>query len=193
MVFLEFYVESDFQKTHQEAFRTKITIQNLNSFYRAKTDLKFVLFFWGKESWKENDGRNYDGIFVPNQQRLIFDHWLWKDWFWNGLCLFFLIWAQTDWKKANLQSQELVFVPDLKKVQVYWNKTLKNKLHEFCRQYVFEGASLELLKTYNGKFNLKFLSVTVVKFDNCQVWQLSSRTVVKLNSCQATVAENKNI
>ena len=42
---LEFYVEADFQKTHQEAFRTKITIQNLNSFYRAKTDLKFALIF----------------------------------------------------------------------------------------------------------------------------------------------------
>ena len=42
---LVFYVESDFQKTHQEAFRTKITVQNLNSFYRAKTDLKFALIF----------------------------------------------------------------------------------------------------------------------------------------------------
>ena len=42
---LGFYVESDFQKTHEEAFRTKMTIQNLNSFYRAKTDLKFPLIF----------------------------------------------------------------------------------------------------------------------------------------------------
>ena len=42
---LVFYVESDFQKTHEEAFRTKIAIQNLNSFYRAKTDLKFALIF----------------------------------------------------------------------------------------------------------------------------------------------------
>ena len=42
---LVFYVESDFQKTHQEAFRTKIIVQNLNSFYRAKTGLKFALIF----------------------------------------------------------------------------------------------------------------------------------------------------
>ena len=53
---LGFYVESDFQKTHQVAFRTTISIQNLHSFYRAKTDLKFALIFWGKDSWKENDG-----------------------------------------------------------------------------------------------------------------------------------------
>ena len=57
---LGFYVESDFQKTHEEAFRTKIAIQNLNSFYRAKTDLKFVLIFWGKDSWKD-DGWIDDG------------------------------------------------------------------------------------------------------------------------------------
>ena len=42
---LGFYVEADFQKTHQGAFRTKLTIQNLNSFYRAKADLKFALIF----------------------------------------------------------------------------------------------------------------------------------------------------
>ena len=42
---LRFYVESDFQKTHQVAFRTTISIQNLHSFYRAKTDLKFALIF----------------------------------------------------------------------------------------------------------------------------------------------------
>ena len=42
---LWFYVESDFQKTHQVAFRTTISIQNLHSFYRAKTDLKFALIF----------------------------------------------------------------------------------------------------------------------------------------------------
>ena len=33
-----------------------MTIQNLNSFYRAKPDLKFVLVFWGKDWWKEYDG-----------------------------------------------------------------------------------------------------------------------------------------
>ena len=120
-----FYVESDFQKTHQVAFRTTISIQNLHSFYRAKTDLKFALIFWGKDSWKENDGWIYDGIFVPTQYRLIFENWLWKGWFWSGLHSFFLIWASTEWKKANLQSQELVFVADEKNAQVSWNRALK--------------------------------------------------------------------
>ena len=51
-------------------------------------------------------------------------------------------------KKANLQSQELVFVADLKNAQVCWNIALKNKLHELCRQYVFEGGSPFHSKTH---------------------------------------------
>ena len=85
-----------------------------------------------------------------------------------------------------------MFLKQIKKnAQVCWNRPLK-KLHELCRQYVFEGGWVELLKTYDAKFSLKFLSLTAVR-PNFSVWQLSSLTAVKLDSDQPTPAVYMNI
>jgi len=54
------------------------------------------------------------------------------------------------------------------------------------------GGWVELLKTYNAKSSLKFLSLTAVR-PNFSVWQLSSLTAVKLDSCQPTPAVYMNI
>ena len=51
---------------------------------------------------------------------------------------------------------------------------------------------LELLKTYDGKFCLKFFSSTAVRSDSCQVWQRSGLTAVELDSCQRTPAVYMN-
>ena len=62
--------------------------------------------------------------------------------FWSKL-MFFLVEVQA-LKYGDYSSKitrTCFCVVYLKNAQVCWNKALKNKLHELCRQYVFEGGS----------------------------------------------------
>ena len=78
-------------------------------------------------------------------------------------------------EKKQIYNHKNLFLQEIKKKRSSMLKqSSKKKLHELCRQYVFEGRWVELLKTYDAKFSLKFLSLTAVKSDSCQIRQLSA-------------------
>ena len=58
----------------------------------------------------------------------------------------------------------------------------------FLRNKVLVELHVFYLYAEGMKFCLKFFTLTTVRFHNCETWQMSSLTAVKLDSCQPTPA-----
>ena len=154
---------------------------------------RFADFFDVLRKWKD-DGVE-DNMMVAYQHLLDFEHWLWKSLSWSELrlqCWFFPSIKRK--KKRKSCKKSVLFKAENETLKYAENEAKKtNASSSMCSEFLRgDPGWLELLKTYDGKFCLKFFSSTAVRSDSGQVWLRSGLTAVKLDSCQRTPAVYMN-